>query len=275
MWRGASRAARAALTAAVDARGSAPPPAWTRVSARGISGNDLSRKALTSPTTVARVGERQFLRDAEEMANAKRRAALAAEKRAIEAAEKARLAALEAANTPPRLRASPRTSSSRLSSSSPPRGPPRACTTRESDRPTDPIESRASDRTPPGSRSRSSTVTWITLAGRRNRRARLRPPRPRRAPSPADADAILSILPPWVGFLTPLFFFVPLLFSSSPSRRRLFSEVDDDDGDVILGSEPDGALDERVRELIRAHVRVLLRLLLDERRALGGVDRVP
>ena len=101
MWRGASRAARAALTAAVDARGSAPPPAWTRVSARGISGNDLSRKALTSPTTVARVGERQFLRDAEEMANAKRRAALAAEKRAIEAAEKARLAALEAANTPP------------------------------------------------------------------------------------------------------------------------------------------------------------------------------
>ena len=126
----------------------------------------------------------------------------------------------------------------------------------------------------PGSRSRSSTVTWITLAGRRNRRAR-RPPRPRRAPSPADADAILSILPPWVGFLTPLFFFVPLLFSSSPSRRRLFSEVDDDDGDVILGSEPDGALDERVRELIRAHVRVLLRLLLDERRALGGVDRVP
>ena len=101
MWRVASRAARAALTAAVDARGSAPPPAWTRVSARGISGNDLSRKALTSPTTVARVGERQFLRDAEEMANAKRRAALAAEKRAIEAAEKARLGALEAANTPP------------------------------------------------------------------------------------------------------------------------------------------------------------------------------
>lgn len=101
MWRGASRAARAALTTAVDARGSAPPPAWTRVSARGISGNDLSRKALTSPTTVARVGERQFLRDAEEMANAKRRAALAAEKRAIEAVEKARLGALEAANTPP------------------------------------------------------------------------------------------------------------------------------------------------------------------------------
>ena len=97
----ASRAARAALTAAVDARGSAPPPAWTRVSARGISGDDLSRKALTSPTTVARVGERQFLRDAEEMANAKRRAALAAEKRAIEAAEKARLAAMESENATP------------------------------------------------------------------------------------------------------------------------------------------------------------------------------
>lgn len=101
MWRGASRASREALAAVVDARASAPHPAWTRVSARGISGNDLSRKALTSPTTVARVGERQFLRDAEEMALAKRRAALAAEKRALEAAEKARLAALEASNAPP------------------------------------------------------------------------------------------------------------------------------------------------------------------------------
>ena len=118
-------------------------------------------------------------------------------------------------------------------------------------------------------------MTWITLAGRRNRRAFAPFAPDARPPRRADADAILSTLPSWVGFLVPLPFFVPLLLSSSPSRRRLFSEVDDDDGDVILGSEPDGALDERVRELIRAHVRVLLRLLLDERRALGGVDRVP
>ena len=207
------------------------------------------------------------------MANAKRRAALAAEKRAIEAAEKARLAALEAANTPT---PPPRVTEAIFKAlvAPPPRHPPRAVLlVRAIDRQT------RSNREHPTERPRVAFAfvdcdvdytRWTT----KPTRAPFAPSPPTRA-LPADADAILSILPPWVGFLTPLFFFVPLLFSSSPSRRRLFSEVDDDDRDVILGSEPDGALHERVRELIRAHVRVLLRLLLDERRALGGVDRVP
>jgi len=67
---------------------------------RRISGDALSRKAIATPATVARVSERQFLRDGEEMAIAMRRKALLDERRALAEAEKARLEALEAPREP-------------------------------------------------------------------------------------------------------------------------------------------------------------------------------
>ena len=45
--------------------------------------------------------------------------------------------------------------------------------------------------------------------------------------------------------------------------------------DVVLRPEPYRPLDQRVRELVRAHPRRLLQLLLDERGALLRIHRVP
>jgi hypothetical protein len=67
---------------------------------RGIAGDDLSRRAITAPNTVARVSERQFLADDEAMALASRRKKMIDERRAREAAEKARVEALESENAP-------------------------------------------------------------------------------------------------------------------------------------------------------------------------------
>ena len=58
------------------------------------------------------------------------------------------------------------------------------------------------------------------------------------------------------------------------SRRRL-AKVHHDHRDVVLRPESNRPLDQRVRQLIRAHPRVLLELLLDERRALLRVHGIP
>lgn len=71
---------------------------WTR----GIAGNDLSRRAITAPNTVARVSEQQFLADNEQFALVKRKQKLRDEKRALEAADLAALEATRAENTPPK-----------------------------------------------------------------------------------------------------------------------------------------------------------------------------
>ena len=83
-------------------RGAGAAAPWRQVT-RGIAGDDLSRRAITAPNTVARVSERQFLADDEAMALASRRQKMILdERRAREAAEKARVEAMESENTPPK-----------------------------------------------------------------------------------------------------------------------------------------------------------------------------
>ena len=92
--------ARRLLVGACRAAAAAHAP-WRQVT-RGIAGDDLSRRAITAPNTVARVSERQFLADDEAMALASRRQKMIDERRAREAAEKARLEAMESENAPPK-----------------------------------------------------------------------------------------------------------------------------------------------------------------------------
>ena len=93
--------ARRLLVGACRAAAAAHAP-WRQVT-RGIAGDDLSRRAITAPNTVARVSERQFLADDEAMALASRRQKMILdERRAREAAEKARVEAMESENTPPK-----------------------------------------------------------------------------------------------------------------------------------------------------------------------------
>ena len=93
-----SMSARRLLVGACRAAAGAAAP-WRQVT-RGIAGDDLSRRAITAPNTVARVSERQFLADDEAMALASRRQKMIDERRAREAAEKARVEALESENAP-------------------------------------------------------------------------------------------------------------------------------------------------------------------------------
>ena len=93
-----SMSARRLLVGACRAAAGAAAP-WRQVT-RGIAGDDLSRRAITAPNTVARVSERQFLADDEAMALASRRKKMIDERRAREAAEKARVEALESENAP-------------------------------------------------------------------------------------------------------------------------------------------------------------------------------
>ena len=88
------------LVGACRAAAAAHAP-WRQVT-RGIAGDDLSRRAITAPNTVARVSERQFLADDEAMALASRRQKMVNERRAREAAEKARLEATATENAPPK-----------------------------------------------------------------------------------------------------------------------------------------------------------------------------
>ena len=90
--------ARRSLVGACRAAVAAHAP-W-RQATRGIAGDDLSRRAITAPNTVARVSERQYLKDDEAMALASRRQKLIDERRARE--EKARLEALETESAPPK-----------------------------------------------------------------------------------------------------------------------------------------------------------------------------
>lgn len=95
-----SMSARRLLVGACRAAAGAAAP-WRQVT-RGIAGDDLSRRAITAPNTVARVSERQFLADDEAMALASRRQKMIDERRAREAAEKARVEAMESENAPPK-----------------------------------------------------------------------------------------------------------------------------------------------------------------------------
>ena len=96
-----SMSARRLLVGACRAAAGAAAP-WRQVT-RGIAGDDLSRRAITAPNTVARVSERQFLADDEAMALASRRQKMILdERRAREAAEKARVEAMESENAPPK-----------------------------------------------------------------------------------------------------------------------------------------------------------------------------
>lgn len=67
---------------------------------RHISGNDLSRRAISAPNTVARVSEQQFLADDESYALVKRRQKMRDEQKALLAAETAALEAASVKSTP-------------------------------------------------------------------------------------------------------------------------------------------------------------------------------